>query len=211
MIQLATTLDPRILTFWDQGSSMIAYDIPGWAWRDHAEDLNSSDPARAAAAAEYINQVTLEQGRRGLSLLDRGLQFLPHNFTLLEAKARIYTTRLKDLPNAAENWRLAAAAADSPFFAARMYFQDLLKLANAASPDERLRFQRKAYDYLRQLYPTLPADAPAAQKGVMSDWLRALEDVLKIPHDIDPKYAPPPGWKTDPTQEYMPELFPEQN
>ena len=210
-LQLATTLDPRMLPYWDHGSSMIAYDIPAWARREVQQDYYSTDPARHAAAEKYIDQANQEQAQRGLAFLDRGLQFLPNNYTLLRDKAMIYRNRLQDLPQAAENWRLAAAAADSPFFAARMYFQLLLQMGKKSEGAERLRYQRAAYDYLRQLYPTLPADVPEAQKGGISDWMHVLEDILKIPHDPDPKYAPPPGWKPDLDPDLMPELYPDKN
>ena len=140
-----------------------------------------------------------EQAQRGISLLDRGLKFHPDNYILLRDKAMIYQDRLQDLPDAAENWRLAAATSNSPFFAAREYVELLLQMGE----------RREAYDYLRQLYPTLPPDAPEAQKGVISDWMRALENLLKIPHDNSPQFAPPPGWKPDPNAVYMPELFQE--
>jgi hypothetical protein len=209
MIQLATTLDSRAVFFWDHGSDIIAYDIPAWTMRKVQQDYYSPDPARHAAAEKAYQQAYDEQARRGISLLDRGLKFHPGNYELLRDKAMIYQNRLKDLPDAAENWRLAAAAPDSPFFAARIYFRLLLTMGNEETGKKREAYDRAAYDYLRQFYPSLPADAPDAQKGVILDWLRQLEDVLKIPHDDDPKYAPPPGWTPDPDMSSLSEFFPE--
>jgi hypothetical protein len=198
-IQLAGTLEPDMILYWDEGSRKIAYDIPHWRMQELEQDQESPDPARRAAAEKEVQQSMEEQAQRGISLLDRGLKFHPDNYILLRDKAMIYQDRLQDLPDAAENWRLAAATSNSPFFAAREYVELLLQMGE----------RREAYDYLRQLYPTLPPDAPEAQKGVISDWMRALENLLKIPHDNSPQFAPPPGWKPDPNAVYMPELFQE--
>jgi hypothetical protein len=205
MIQLTTTLDSRSVFFWDHGSDIIAYDIPAWALREVEQDYYSNDPARRARAAQYFQQAKEIQAQRGIALLDRGLQFHPGEYDLLRDKAMIYQNRLCDLPDAAESWRLAAAAPDSPFFAARMYFRMLLLMAKDASDAQRVAYERIGYDYLRQFYPSLPANASDAQKGVISDWMHALEDRLNLPHDPSPKYAPPPGWKFDPDLSPLPD------
>jgi len=191
MIYLASTLDPRLVTFWDDGSHEIAYDIPAWAYRDA-----TLTPAQQQAA---YAQGKILFGQRAIGFLERGLQFHPGNYQLLMDEALIYQDEngLHDLPHAAEKWREAATAADSPFFAGRLYIRLLLQMGK----------KREAYDYLHnKLYPTLPADAGDAQKGVLWDWMVALEQVLKIPHDDRPQYAPPPGWKPDPDLDNLPEL-----
>lgn len=180
MIYLASTLDPRMLTFWDNGSSEIGLDIPAWVYRD-------ATLPRDQQPAAY-EKARIVQAGRALAFLDRGLQFHPGDFTLLKDQATLYDNNLHDLPKAAEKWRMAAEADDSPFFAGRLYVRHLVKLGK----------KMEAYDYLKKIYPRLPADAPDAQKAVLWDWIVGLEHNLQLPHLENAQFAPPPGWAPDP-------------
>ncbi len=180
MIYLSTTLDPRMVSFWDNGSSEIALDIPAWVYR------NATLP-RDQQAAAYRKARTV-QAERALSFLDRGLAFHPGEFILLKDQATLYDNSLHEVAKAAEKWREAAEADDSPFFAGRLYVRHLLKMGK----------KMEAYAYLKKIYPRLPADAPDAQKAVLWDWIVGLEHNLQVPHAETPQLTPPPGWTPDP-------------
>jgi hypothetical protein len=177
MIELFTRLDPGTIFFWDIGEQMIGFDIP--YWRIHYIEHTTEDTPEGKA-------IWREQAERALALLDRGLQYHPGNRKLLIDKEQIYELRLHDPAKAAEQYRLIAEDPTSDYFFAREYAEMLVQMHR----------YREAYDYLRKIYPTLPADKPQAAKGVVWERLRALEKALKLPPDqCLPDSAQPPGWK----------------
>ncbi len=193
MIYLATTLDPRMVGFWDNGSGELANDIAAYVNRD------TDIPDNQRLAAYYPARQT--QAEIALKFLDRGLQFNPGDYTLLKDEALLYDNNLREaaraagnkageltyMAKAAEKWREAAEADDSPFFAGRLYVRHLVRMGK----------KMEAYTYLTKIYPRLPTDAPDAQKGVVWDWMIGLEHNLNLPPDPNPRLAPPPGWTPD--------------
>jgi hypothetical protein len=192
MLNLATTLDPRVIMFWKEGSRIIAYDIPTWF-------LHRDPPL----PPEEYKKIHDEQARRGLEFLDRGLQLLPNNFSLLLNKAEIYRNRLIDEPGgielAAEQYRLASEATKQFYFPLRQYLGLLWKLGDS-------QHQREAYTYLRQHYPTLPQDVPDAQISMMWDTIQQMEAALKIPADQRANFPKPKNYSTDPEIEPLPSV-----
>jgi hypothetical protein len=177
MVNLTTLLDPQSVYFWSEGARIIGKDIPAWRVEDAQKAGNLT--------AEGELAIRREQGNRAQSLLDRGLANNPHNPTLLLDKAMIYDINMQDLADSIEQYRQAAAAPGAPYFLARVYAE---KLTTAGH-------EREAYDYLRQLYPTLPANVPAAAKATVWERLREMEDDLKLPaaERLPPSAAPPAG------------------
>jgi hypothetical protein len=205
MINLATTLEPRTGLFWETGADNIAYDVPSWTMMELRDQLDSSDPATRAAAKGVWDKSIHDEAMHALAFLERGLTFHTDDYELHMREALIYENRLDDLPRAAEQYRLAAVAAsaqdsNSPYLPIHFYVRKLLKMGK----------QREAYDYLRQIYPTLPESVNDTNKGVMSDWMNLLEKLLHLPHDDRPQYAPPPGWKPEPDADYMMDFYPDQ-
>jgi len=199
MLNLATTLDPQLQVFWDDGSRQIAYDIPSWL--EFERPRPTTDAEKKAFAEEYT-KFNHDQAVRGLEFLDRGLQFLPNNYKLLLDKAEIYQNRLANEPGAleeaAEQYKLAAAATKQVYYPMRQSIRLLWSLG-----DKQHQFE--AYDYLKSRYPNLPEDAPDAQKSVMWDTLQAMEQVLKIP-DADRTHFPKPAnYSSDPDFELLPD------
>jgi hypothetical protein len=173
-VYLTTLLDPRSVYFWSNGARIIGKDIPVW---------RIQQAGRQTTPAEQM-AIRHEQASRALSFLDRGLEFHPDNWTLLQDKALLYQNNMgdpydsadhqynkEDLTAAAEQYRLAAAASGAPYYVARIYAELLRRLGR----------NQEAYDYLRRLYPTLSANVPAATKDVVWERLRELEDALKLP------------------------------
>lgn len=186
-VWLAATVDPENLQFWDEGSSMIGLDIPAWTLRQFPPAQSAAEQRAQDAEA---NKVMREQGLRGIDLLEHGLRFKPHSYTLLEKEAQLYyrlsnfpNAEPTDLPNSATKFREAADATTQPYLAARLYIR-LLRMMGR---------DREAYDYLvNNFYPGLPNNVPDVQKALMWSWIVGLEDVLKIPPDQRPKNIHPP-------------------
>jgi hypothetical protein len=200
MINLATTLDPQMLVFWDDGSRQIAYDIP--AWFKYERPRPTTDADKKLFAEEYA-KIDHDQAMRGLEFLDRGLHFLPNNFKLLLDKAEIYQNRLADEPGAleeaAEQYELTAAATNQFYFPMRQAIRILWALGDKPH-------QFEAYDYLKSRYPTLPEDAPDAQKNRMWDTIQGMEAALKIPDASATHFPKPAHYSSDPEFEPLPSL-----
>ena len=162
MIRLVTTLDPRPEFFWINGSRMIAYDVPNWRIREEGG---------YQAVPEVRQQaIDMEQSEQAFELLDQALEFHPDRAKLYLEKGQIYLNRLKDDANAAMWFLRASEQDDAPYYAARIYGQ---LLRNQGLDEE-------AYLFLTDLYDQLP-NVPFAQKNIILERIRNLENDLKIP------------------------------
>ncbi len=162
MIRLVTTLDPRPEFFWINGSRMIAYDVPNWRIREEG----------GYQAVPEVRQraIDLEQSEQAFELLDQALEFHPDRAKLYLEKGQIYLNRLKDDANAAVWFLRASEQDDAPYYAARIYGQ---LLRNQGLDEE-------AYLFLTDLHDRLP-NVPFAQKNIILERIRNLENDLKIP------------------------------
>ncbi len=162
MIRLVTTLDPRPEFFWINGSRMIAYDVPNWRIREEG----------GYQAVPEVRQraIDLEQSEQAFELLDQALEFHPDRAKLYLEKGQIYLNRLKDDANAAVWFLRASEQDDAPYYAARIYGQ---LLRNQGLDEE-------AYLFLTDLHDRLP-NVPFAQKNIILERIRDLENDLKIP------------------------------
>jgi len=162
MIRLVTILDPRPDFFWINSARMIAYDVPNW--RISQEGGYREVPQSRQAV------IDLEQAQQAFTLLERAREFHPKNPKIALEVAQIYLNRLKDVEHAAEWFLKASEMPGAPYYAARIYAELLRRLDRNA----------EAYDFLKQLFTSLP-DTPMAQKGVILERIRELEATLQVP------------------------------
>jgi|SRR5690625_2473372 len=181
MINLVTTVDPRPLYFWQNGSRMIALDMSVWRVREVNPDWD-------AVPETVIHRIDDEQGKVAIDYLKRGLSFHPDEPKLYIEIANFYQRKRRDLEMAAEYYRKASLAEGAPAYAARIYAEVLRKME---------RYQ-DAYDWLKELYATLDPYNPSDRAGVVLERIRELESELDIqPADrfeppFDPYVPPPP-------------------
>ncbi|MDG2346463.1 MAG: hypothetical protein P8M62_10535 [Opitutae bacterium] len=180
MVRLVTTLDPRPDFFWINGARMIAYDVPNWRIREEGGYAEVSEDRQLA--------IDLEQAQQAFVMLARAREFHPENAKLYLETGQIYLNRLKDNVNAAQWFLSASQQLDAPYYAARIY-------------GELLRREGKdveAYAYLKQLFQQLPND-PYAQKPIILDRIKELEDHLQIP--VWQRFVPVHGPLSKPSME----------
>lgn len=163
MIRLVTTIDPRPLYFWINGARMIAYDMAVWRVRE----AGGYGYIPEAAERRYHD----EQAETAIGLLQRAREFHPDNPEILIDIANIYLRRMENVEKAAEYYRLAAETEDAPAFAARIYAVLLRRM------DEH----EAAYEWLKDLYPTLDPQDVRDQPQVVLNRIRELEEYLAIP------------------------------
>lgn len=173
-IKLVTAIDPRPLYFWQNGSRMIAYDMPNW--RIVAEGGYEAVPQ---ARQRKIDE---EQSTVALKYLQEAFGHHPNAALLHIEVANVHLNRLKDPATAAESYKLAAQQPGAPFYAARIYAELLRRLGR----------NQEAYVWLKQLYPTLPKQADASKgitpfqvesgmASVVLERIRELERELNVP------------------------------
>ncbi len=175
-IKLVTAIDPRPLYFWQNGSRMIAYDMPNW--RIVAEGGYDAVPQSRQ------RRIDEEQSAVALRYLEEAFGHHPDAPILHIEVANVYLNRLKDTAAAAEAYKRAAQQPKAPYYAARIY-AELLR---------RLDRKQEAYEWLKELYPTLPKVADptkgisafqveTAMVPVVLERIRELEAELSIPED----------------------------
>lgn len=165
-VHIVTAIDPRPLYFWLNGSRMIAYDMPNWR-------------IQAAGGYDVVPQgvqqlFDAEQSKVAIEYLETGLSYHSDNPLLYVEIANVYLNRLKDTKTASEYYLKAAQQPEAPYYAARIYAELLRKMGE----------KRQAYDWLMQLYPTLPQGPtapPSALADVVLDRIHELEAELAIP------------------------------
>jgi tetratricopeptide (TPR) repeat protein len=162
-IKLVTAIDPRPLYFWLNGSRMIAYDMPNW----RIDKAGGYDVVLESAKRRFDE----EQSSVARRYLEGALDFHPDHPLLVIEIANIYLNRLKDVESASRYYLRASQHRDAPYYAARIY-AELLR---------RLERKPEAYEFLKNLYPTLPKDEPMAQASVVLDRIRELEEELQVP------------------------------
>ncbi len=172
-IKLVTAIDPRPLYFWQNGSRMIAYDMPNWR-------------ITAAGGYDIVPQVEQrridqEQATVALTYLNEAFGYHPDSALLHVEIANVYLNRLKDNASAADAYRKAAEQPNAPYYAARIYAELLRKLGR----------NDEAYAWLKQLYQTLPKrvdpakgisefQVESAMAPVVLERIRELEGELNV-------------------------------
>ncbi|WP_269524931.1 tetratricopeptide repeat protein [Coraliomargarita parva] len=162
MARLVTSLDPRPDFFWINGSRMIAYDVPHWRISEEGGYDEVSDARQYA-----INE---EQAEQAFRYLRQAMEYHPGNYKFPLEMGQIYLNRLKDEAKAGEWFLKTSQMEGAPFFVERIYAE---LLRRQGKNDE-------AYAYLKDLFRRLPDDNPYAQKGIVLERIRELEEDLKV-------------------------------
>lgn len=164
LINLTTSVDPRPMFFWQNGSRMVAYDIPVW----RVQEAGGLDKV----STEQADRIYAEQADRGMAIMHRAAQFHPGDYRVPLEIAQIYSNKLKDDEKAAEYYLKAWEMPNAPYYTARIY-AELLR---------RLDRKREAYDFLRKLYDQAMASGdPRANSQVILERIRDLEKELNLP------------------------------
>lgn len=163
MVRLVTALDPRSEFFWINAARMVAYDVPHWRIREEGGYQAVSESRKEA--------LDREQAEQAFVLLDQALEHHPKNPRLYLEIGQIYLHRLDDPARAAPWFRKAWEQPGAPYFAARIYGELLRRQGRL----------EEAYAFLADLHRELPDGDPYAQKDVVLERIRDLEDSLGRP------------------------------
>lgn len=170
MIRLVTTVDPRPELFWINGARMIAYDVPNW--RIEAEGGFRAVPESRQEA------IDTEQSEQAFTLLYEALERHLESPKFYLEIGQIYLNRLDDPARAAPWFLKAWQQPGAPHFSARIYGELLRRQGK----------EQEAYDFLTKLHDELADDNPYAQKAIVLERVRELEQVLQIP--LHERYHP---------------------
>lgn len=153
LLELTVAADDRPLYFWLNGARMMAYDFPAWGDPDRPVVVRQRERENHVAAA--------------LRFLENGLVRRGREPELLIEMANIRLRALGDREGAARLLREAAALPGAPYYAARIHAELLIALGRPA----------EALAWLRQVWPALPADDPAARRDAVAQRIKELEAV----------------------------------
>src|SRR5438093_13111884 len=154
-----TTLQPRVLLFWDTAAWHMAWNASVAAMNDRTQPRLA---LRVKAQREYF--------ALGKDFLERGIQNNPDRPQLYDALARLHKQKYKDHERAAEFYAKAAALPDAATFDRRFSAYELSYCEGR---------EREAYERLRGLYD----EGEQERLPTLITRLRFLEDKLKIPQD----------------------------
>jgi tetratricopeptide (TPR) repeat protein len=163
LVDLATTLQPRSLMFWEMG---------GWhlAWNASIDKrMNPAEPSEARRIRE--ERFWIEEGRK---VFQRGAENNPDRYRMWLQLAWVYDQKLKNFPEAARYYRKAASYEEAPIYIERFAGYALEKAGD----------DQAAYDYWKGLWMRpLPRTDPQRAWDKIEAKIRALENKLKIPRD----------------------------
>ncbi len=162
-IELATTLQPQSVLFWDLAQWHLAWNI-GYAVR--------TDPANRTAAVGIKRE--REWQERAREMLVRGIENVPNRYELYFTMGWLYWQKLSQWQSdgfcrAAEYFGLAAAFPNAPTYVGRLYARALEKCGQ----------RQQAYEYWKMLW----ADRGRLHQlpSVVERELKRLENELQIP------------------------------
>ena len=154
-----TTLQPRVLMFWDTAAWHMAWNASVAAMNDAKQPRQA---LRVKAQREYF--------ALGKDFLERGIKNNPDRPELYEALARLYKEKYKDHERAAEYYTKAATLPESAPWDRRFSAYEL------SYSEGR---EREAYERLRILYD----EGEKERLPTLIKRLKFLEDKLAIPKD----------------------------
>src|SRR5256884_7609058 len=154
-----TTLQPRVLLFWDTAAWHMAWNASVAAMNDQTQPRLA---LRVKAQREYF--------ALGKEFLERGVKNNPDRPQLYEALARLYKEKYKDHEHASEFFAKAAALPGAPSYDRRFSAYELSYCEGR---------EREAYDRLRQLYN----EGEKERLPTLITRLKFLDDKLGIPQD----------------------------
>ena len=152
-----TTLQPRVLLFWDTAAWHMAWNASVAAMNDQKQPRLA---LRVKAQREYF--------ALGKDFLERGINNNPDRPELYEALARLYQEKYKDHAHASEYYAKAAALPGAPTFDRRFAAYELSYCEGR---------EQEAYERLRQLYD----EGPQERLPTLIKRLKDLEEKLGIP------------------------------
>ena len=154
-----TTLQPRVLLFWDTAAWHMAWNASVAAMNDQTQPRLA---LRVKAQREYF--------ALGKDFLERGIKNNPDRPDLYEALARLYKEKYKDHQRASEYYGKAAALPGAPTFDRRFSAYELSYCEGR---------EREAYERLRRLYD----EGPQERLPTLIKRLKFLEDKLGMPQE----------------------------
>jgi tetratricopeptide (TPR) repeat protein len=154
-----TTLQPRVLLFWDTAAWHMAWNASVAAMNDQKQPRLA---LRVKAQREYF--------ALGKDFLERGIKNNPDRPELYEALARLYKEKYKDHERASEYYAKAAVLPEAAPFDRRFSAYELSYCEGR---------EREAYERLRSLYD----EGEKERLPTLVKRLKFLEDKLGIPRE----------------------------
>src|SRR5437870_13343852 len=154
-----TTLQPRVLLFWDTAAWHMAWNASVAAMNDRNQPRLA---LRVKAQREYF--------ALGKDFLERGIKNNPDRPDLYEALARLYKEKYKDHERASEYYAKAAAVPGAAPWDRRFSAYELSYCEGR---------EREAYDRLLHVYE----EGPKERLPTLIKRLKFLEEKLGIPQD----------------------------
>ncbi|HJY52658.1 MAG TPA: hypothetical protein VKD89_01440 [Candidatus Udaeobacter sp.] len=154
-----TTLQPRVLLFWDTAAWHMAWNASVAAMNDANQPRQA---LRVKAQREYF--------ALGKDLLERGIRNNPDRPELYEALARLYKEKYKDHGRAAEYYAKAAGLPEAAPWDRRFSAYELSYCEGR---------EQEAYERLRRLYD----EGEKERLPTLIKRLKLLEDKLGIPQE----------------------------
>ena len=159
LFRQVTTLQPRVVLFWDMAAWHMAWNASIAAMNDQTQPRLA---LRIKAQREYF--------ALGKDFLERGIKNNPDHPQLYESLARLYKDRYQDHAHASEFFAKAAALPDAPSYDKRFSAYELSYCEGR---------EREAYERLQQLY-----DAGENERlPTLIKRLKVLEEKLNIAQD----------------------------
>jgi tetratricopeptide (TPR) repeat protein len=154
-----TTLQPRVLLFWDTAAWHMAWNASVAAMNDRFQPRLA---LRVKAQREYF--------ALGKDFLERGIKNNPDRPQLYEALARLYKEKYKDHERASELYSKAAELPTAATYDRRFSAYELSYCEGR---------EWDAYERLRKLYD----ESEQQRLPTLISRLKFLEDKLKVPQD----------------------------
>ena len=154
-----TTLQPRVLLFWDMAAWHMAWNASVAAMNDQTQPRLA---LRVKAQREYFGL--------GKNFLERGIKNNPDRPQLYEALARLYREKYKDHRRASEFYARAAALPGAATYDRRFSAYELSYWEG---------HEREAYQRLRSLYD----EGEQERLPTLISRLKFLEGKLEIPQE----------------------------
>ena len=159
LFRQVTTLQPRVVLFWDMAAWHIAWNASVAAMNDQTQPRLA---LRVKAQREYF--------ALGKDFLERGIQNNPDRPQLYESLARLYKDKYQDHARASEFFAKAAALPGAPSYDDRFSAYELSYCEGR---------EQEAYERLRRLY-----DAGKKERlPTLIKRLKVLEEKLNIAQD----------------------------
>src|SRR5207248_764600 len=159
LFRQVTTLQPRVMLFWDTAAWHMAWNASVAAMNDKKQPRLA---LRVKAQREYF--------ALGKDFLERGIKNNPDRPDLYEALARLYKEKYKDHERASEYYAKASVLPEARTFDRRFSAYELSYCEGR---------EREAYERLRNLYD----EGEKERLPTLIKRLKFLEDKLGIPQE----------------------------